>query len=79
MKYLDGSPVKKLPESYLIVEKDGGYDVYGLSNTWTEKPQCVKICVPAIIYADINERVVLIKKGNQYEKGLLKAKAFFFY
>ena len=69
MKYETGShikPIENLPEEYLIVKKGDQFVVYGLSNTWTKKPKCLKIDVSAIIFQYINKRVVLVKENNKY-------------
>lgn len=57
-----------VPENYLITENDGKYEVYGLFYIWSDYPQCWEINVPAIIFQDVKDRVVLVCEDGVYKQ-----------
>lgn len=58
----------EIPENYLIVKNDGKYQVYGVFNWWADYPQCWQIDVPAIIFQEVKDRVVLVNEGGEYRE-----------
>ena len=67
-RYIAKQTLRITVDEYLIVKKNGKYHVYGLKCYFSEIPTCIELNVPAVIFQEVKDRVILVYNGSDYKE-----------